>query len=676
MSTAPHATGPEGAFSPPAYLAALRQAGPVALAEALAGLASLLQDIAGDPGTIFELDGAARDDFSVLLGNLRTCGGAMDALEARAVIALRDATRGERHAAARDRAAQESGAVPSRSRTDEEADGATAEDISLITRRSPHMAGRTLASAERLIDCLPRMMDALRTGRISSDAAYAVAGAASVLDPDLSRAVDRALSERLADFDGAGTRRWRDAVAVIAGELDPDGAILRHRRALRERHVTMTPAQNGMATVSARVAAIEARRIHKRLTLEAERRRAAGARAGHGAVMADAFTDILLGRSDGTAGPGTLDVGVIITDRALFRPDAGDVAHLEGYGPVPAEAVRAQLRGVTAAPDDPARDPFGADGPVIRATIRRLYRHPIVGELVGMDARAREFPPAMRRFLSWRDSSCRGPFCNAAVRQADHIVPVSRGGPTSLDNGQGLCAHCNQKETSTAKVERLVDPERPGHRVAWTGHAGTCRVTSPTPLIWPRRLEPPSGEDGGEGEEGPDQRSSGGPSGKPPPGGSPAELPSGGPGGERAPGDPGDDPPPGRPGDEPAPGGPDDEPAREDLGGDPSPGEPGDEPSPGAPGDEPSPGEPDDARAGHRSGHPDDEQASEGPAQELTRRRPPPGTAPHRPRRAVVPPPGRSAPAATDAVGPDRGRRARPSDRRSHRAGPAVDPGR
>ena len=59
-------------------------------------------------------------------------------------------------------------------------------------------------------------MTALRTGRISGDAAYAVAGAVSVLDPDLARAVDRELGERLPELDGAGTRRWKDAVAAIA----------------------------------------------------------------------------------------------------------------------------------------------------------------------------------------------------------------------------------------------------------------------------------------------------------------------------------------------------------------------------------------------------------------------------------------------------------------------------
>ena len=483
MTTAPHVQGSGGELFPQEHLELLRQAGPAALAEMLGDLAHLLHRIAGDPGATFDLDGAARDDFSGVLGSLHACSAALASLEARAAISLRDATRRDRHAAARDEAAHEGGAEPSRTRTDEEADSATAGDLSLITRRSPHMAGRTLASAQRLIEVLPRMMQALCAGTISSDVAYTVAGAVSVLEPELARDVDRELAGRLPELDGAGTRRWKDAVAAIADELDPEGVTLRHRRALRQRHVTLTPGQNGMATLSARLGAIDARRLHKRLSIEAERRRAAGAREGHGAAMADAFTDALLAVHPQAAAGGALDIGLIITDRALLRPDSGDAAHLEGYGPVPVEAVRAQLRAALTAPEDPTDDPHGADGPALRATFRRLYTHPTTGELVAMDSTARAFPPAMKQFLSWRDTTCRGPFCNAAVRQSDHIVPVSRGGPTSLDNGEGLCAHCNRKEISTARVERVEGPQLPGHHVEWTGHSGTRRVTSATSLV-------------------------------------------------------------------------------------------------------------------------------------------------------------------------------------------------
>lgn len=408
-------------------------------------------------------------------------------------------------------------------------------------------------------------------------------------------------------------------MATIAGELDPDGETLRHRRARRERHVTMRPGKHGMATLSARVAAIDARMIHKKLSLEAERRRAAGAREGHGAAMADAFTDTLLGAEDGKRPPVTLDVGVIITDRALFRPDVGDTAHLEGYGPVPAEAVREQLRAVTAEPEDPADDPFDTDGPAVRATIRRLYTHPTVDELVAMDSTARAFPPAMKRFLTWRDTSCRGPYCNAAARQSDHIVPVSRGGPTSLVNGQDACGHCNKKETSAAGVERVEDTGTSGHRVRWTGHSGVSRTTAPTPLVWTRT----SGDDQA-------------PSAETQPGGVPLD---GTPADENQP----DGAP--RTGTEPA-------------------ASPGDEVRPdGSPVD----GSPADQR-------PADENEKSPPR--LTRPRSARAAAPRPSRRPAPPPPAHSGPAATGAPEKGPARRVPPSARRRDRAEPADDPDR
>ena len=642
MTISPHVLGPEGESSAQALLDGLREQGPEALAAALGDLAHLLQEIARDPGRGFALEGRARRDITDLLGNLQDCASAMDALEARAVLALRDITRRDRHAAARDRAAHEPGAEESPTAIEEQADGATKDDLSLITRRSPHIAGRTLASAQRLVEVLPRMMDALRTGKISSDVAYAVAGAASGLPPELAREVDRRLDERLPDFDGAGTRRWTDAVATIAGEIDPEGEALRHRRAFRERHVTVRPGKHGMATLSARLSAIDAARIRKRFSLEAERRRAAGAREGHGALMADAVADTLLGQGD-AAGPGTLDIGVIITDRALFRPDAGDTAHLEGYGAVPAEAVRAQLRAATAEPADPADDPFGADGPSVRAELRRLYTHPTSDELVAMDSTARAFPPALRRFLTWRDTSCRGPHCNASIRQSDHIEPVSRGGPTSADNGQGLCAHCNKKETSAADVARADDPDGSGHRVEWTGHSGISRITIPTPLLWPRRPEPA-------------------PAPEPDPEPAPAPEPALEPVPEPEP-EPEPDPPP-----EPAP-----EPAPER--------EPAAAPAEAPSTDEGTPDEPWTHEAQADEASADDAERTD--AQLVKGRTQARAATPRRRRRASGPPPpqppaprppAHSGRTATGAAVPGPVRRVAPSARRRHRDDPADDP--
>lgn len=182
--------------------------------------------------------------------------------------------------------------------------------------------------------------------------------------------------------------------------------------------------------------------------------------------------------------PVTLDIGVMITDRTLISPGAGDVAHIEGYGTAPAEVLRDELLDTFHAVLSPeADDAIGPDGPALWAVMRRLYTHPLTGELVAVESRAREFPAALARFLRWRDQRCRGPFCDAEIRHSDHIRPHAAGGRTSLDNGQGTCAYCNDKEQQTRTVTR--DAGTDGHQVTWTSHTGTTRTTRPAALTRP-----------------------------------------------------------------------------------------------------------------------------------------------------------------------------------------------
>src|SRR5690625_3736939 len=353
---------------------------------------------------------------------------------------------------------------------------------------------------------MPNLLGALTDGKITADIAHKAASKASSLEPEECRELDKLLGERLPDLDGAGTRRWGQEISAAIQGLDPDGAAGRHQRARRERCVSLRPGEHGMATLSARLAGIDAAQAHKRLSLEAERLRAGGDRRGHQAIMADVLVDTILGR-DEQMDSTTLDIGLIITDRALFSPDEGEVAQVEGYGAVPAEAVREQLRAALRAPESPQQDRYGSDGPTVRAVLRRLYTHPTSGELVAVESKAKAFPPALARFLRWRDLSCRGPFCNAAIRQSDHIVPRSTGGATSIDNGQGACAHDNGKDEHFRIVRRIVKPPGGGHQVEWISRNGISRTTSPPPLTRPARppAAPPdaSPPEGGPREDSP-----------------------------------------------------------------------------------------------------------------------------------------------------------------------------
>ena len=75
--------------------------------------------------------------------------------------------------------------------------------------------------------------------------------------------------------------------------------------------------------------------------------------------------------------------------------------------------------------------------------LRRLYRARGTGQLIGTESRRRCFTAGQRRFLRLRDRTCCTPWCDAAIRHIDHVVPYEDGGATSVDNGQGYCAACN-----------------------------------------------------------------------------------------------------------------------------------------------------------------------------------------------------------------------------------------
>ncbi|GAA1312792.1 HNH endonuclease [Brachybacterium tyrofermentans] len=515
-----YAENTEAAEGDPAQqlLDALRAEGPTALAELLGDQGFLLVELATEPGGLFSPAPGSSGQYSAVIRRLQEQRSAMDALETRCMVALADALRDEDRAAAQADAAYELEAVEPEEDTDRRADRAAARDVSMSTRRSPDLASRTLASARRLVESMPTMLRALATGLLSESAVRAMAASVAPLAPAQREQVDALLGTRLAALDGCGTEEWKGAVAAAIAASDAEGESRRHEHARGTRSVTVRRGEHGMAVVSARLPALDAMKIRKRLSLEAERLRASGDRRGHQQIQADSFIASLLGAEDGMDRT-DLDIGVIITDRALLHPGQGELAHVEGYGPVPVEALRHELSGplrelaqdrapavptggpgtqnAAAGPTDldPVAvetrgldDAFGADAPAVRLALRRLYTHPTTGELVAVDSVAREFPRALARFIRWRDVTCRGPFCNAPIRHSDHIRPYAAGGHTCLDNGQGLCAFCNDKEQQTTSVE--LSTESPGHQVTWTSRGGTVRTTGPTALTGPR-IEPP-----------------------------------------------------------------------------------------------------------------------------------------------------------------------------------------
>ncbi len=141
-------------------------------------------------------------------------------------------------------------------------------------------------------------------------------------------------------------------------------------------------------------------------------------------------------------------------------------------------------------PADDVRDLVARAQEAGLASLRRLYADPD-GQLVTMDSRSRVFPAGLAQFLATRDRSCRTPYCDAPVRHRDHVRPWALGGPTSAENGQGLCEACNQTKEATGWSAQVTDTDP--HTVDTTtptGHRHRSRAPGlPPPRSRTSRLE-------------------------------------------------------------------------------------------------------------------------------------------------------------------------------------------
>ena len=114
--------------------------------------------------------------------------------------------------------------------------------------------------------------------------------------------------------------------------------------------------------------------------------------------------------------------------------------------------------------------------------LRRLYAHPVTGELVAAEARGRFFRVSLARFIRLRDRTCRTPWCDAPVRHGDHALGRELGGPTGAANGQVLCEACDYATQAPGRRAR-ASPGAEGHEIETTLPTGHCYRSRPPPAV-------------------------------------------------------------------------------------------------------------------------------------------------------------------------------------------------
>jgi hypothetical protein len=329
-------------------------------------------------------------------------------------------------------------------------------EVGLARQESPVRGRRHLEFALVLVRELPHTLAALTRGEISEWAATLIARETAVLSRAHRTQVDTELADQLP---GAGEKRIADLARAIGYRLDPGSAIRRVRGAQADRRVGLRPAPDTMSNLTGFLPVAQGVACHTALKRTADSLRAAGDPRTRGQIMADTLVERITGQSAADAVP--VEIGLLMTDTTLL---AGDhtAARLDGYGPVPAAVARDITR--------------SAD----QVWLRRLFTSPADGSLVAMDSRARCFDGQLRRLVVLRDQTCRNLWCDAPIRHADHIITVADDGPTTAENGHGLCEACNYaKQAPGWQTRRPPGEQHPVQTVTPTGHSYQTHAPDP-----------------------------------------------------------------------------------------------------------------------------------------------------------------------------------------------------
>ena len=414
-----------------------------------------------------------------------------------------------------------------------------AEQVALARHESAARGRQLCGLAQVVVREMPHAMAAFSAGILSEYGAGILARETACLTLEHRAAVDALVCADQGLLATMGNRELGAAAKKAGLALDPAAVAKRYARAESERYVSLRPAADGMTLLTALLPLRQGVRALHLLTRIADAAKAAGDERGTGQLMADTLLHRLTrhdpcttdtpetdnipepGSTAGTAGtaggagagvPGNrlcttvsepdVALELVMTDRALFD-GASDPALLVGHEPIPAPAARALVYGTPdggppAAPPGgpPAGQPGGQPGGQVpgqvpgqppgagpayspRVWLKRLFTHPESNALLAMDSKGRLFPEGMKEFLRLRDQTCATPYCDAPIREYDHIKAWAAGGETSIANGQGLCTACNQAKEAPGWTT-TTNQTNTTSETSTTGETSQTTVTTPT----------------------------------------------------------------------------------------------------------------------------------------------------------------------------------------------------
>ncbi|MEV0894332.1 DUF222 domain-containing protein [Promicromonospora sp. NPDC050262] len=397
-----------------------------------------------------------------LLGELEAVKNAITATQARLAVVLDEATRAE-EARQSIRAERQGRGVPNQ--------------VGAALRVSPHAGAGFVSTSRVWVTQMPHTFNALRSGVLSQWRATLLVRETSHLTVEHRALIDEEICgpAHLAELARMGTRRLVARIKELAARLDVHACVKRNARAVTERRVSIRPAPDLMVYLTALVPMAQGVQAYAQLKTHAQTTKATGDERGVGQIMADTLIERTTGREPGHAEDVPVTINLLVSDQTLLA-----------RGDEPAVVLEGTPAGVGTVPAPVARNLAAHAIDTDTAWLRSIYVNPH-GRLVATTSTSRFHPQGLASLLRAREQGiCATTWCDAPVRHLDHVTPHAEGGPTSLDNGQGLCARCNHAKQAPGWSQKTtqLDGRHAVETVTPTGHTYVSVAPPPPTPAW------------------------------------------------------------------------------------------------------------------------------------------------------------------------------------------------
>ncbi|WP_181149751.1 DUF222 domain-containing protein [Arthrobacter sp. MYb227] len=332
------------------------------------------------------------------------------------------------------------------------------KDVALAMRLSPKQGTRFTKDARVLRDDLPHTAEALKQGKLIWAQVQVVITGTRNLQTSNRRLIDRLLWEEGTRCFDQGTQLLAQAIEYWAKIFEPQTeadleALAKKNRCVGVQQISphevllkgRFPLPMGIA-----LAQVLARETEYAQNRPGEERNAAQ-------IRADSFYELVTGLNVAQQPP--LEI-LLVMDAAVLSEDSNEPVLIPGYGLISAQRAREMIAADRAG---------GADE--LGIWVRGLFVENHSGRLVAMESYRRSFGGNLKKLIMVRDQYCRTPFCNAKIRDIDHVVQVRQDGETSAANGDGRCFSCNQTKEAPGWEEHPVKGERHSFQITTpSGH--------------------------------------------------------------------------------------------------------------------------------------------------------------------------------------------------------------